>query len=143
MNNLVGNFTGMDGRLNRQAWWIGVVLLVVVAVVLNLVLGAIFGGGMPSLDQMMDPAVMAAFAQKQGWISLIIGLVTLFVGVGLWRGNPTARMIATIVFIANIVLEVLGMFNGESLWSALTGSILSIIGLILLYTGRAREYFGS
>ena len=78
-----------------------------------------------------------------GWISLIIGLVTLFVGVGLWRGNPTARMIATIVFIANIVLEVLGMFNGESLWSALTGSILSIIGLILLYTGRAREYFGS
>ena len=78
-----------------------------------------------------------------GWISLVIGLVTLFVGVGLWRGNPTARTIATIVFIANIVLEVLGMFNGESPWSAVAGSILSIAGLILLYTRRAREYFGS
>ncbi len=22
MNNLVGNFTSMDGRINRQAWWI-------------------------------------------------------------------------------------------------------------------------
>lgn len=78
MNNLVGNFTGMDGRINRQAWWIGVVVLIVVAIVLNFVLGAVLGGGMPSIDQMMDPAVMAAFAQKQGWISLIIGLITAY-----------------------------------------------------------------
>ena len=78
MNNLVANFTGMDGRLNRQAWWIGVVVLIVVAIVLNFILGAIFGGGMPNLDQLMDPAVMAAYAQKQGWISLIIGLITAY-----------------------------------------------------------------
>ena len=78
-----------------------------------------------------------------GWLSLVIGIVTLIVGVGLWRGNPTARTVAAIVFIANIVLEVLGMFSGESLWSAISGSILSIIGLILLYTRSAREYFGS
>ena len=78
-----------------------------------------------------------------GWLSLVIGIVTLLVGVGLWRGNPTARTIATIVFILNIVFEVLGMFSGESLWSAIGGSILSIIGLILLYTRAAREYFGS
>ena len=78
-----------------------------------------------------------------GWISRVIGAVTLAVGVGLWRGNPTARTIATIVFIINIVFEVLGMFNGESLWSAIAGSALSIIGLILLYTRSAREYFGS
>jgi uncharacterized membrane protein len=78
-----------------------------------------------------------------GWISLVIGAVTLAVGVGLWRGNPTARTIATIVFIINIVFEILGMFNGESLWSAIAGSALSIIGLILLYTRSAREYFGS
>jgi uncharacterized membrane protein YhaH (DUF805 family) len=78
MNNLVGNFTGMDGRINRQAWWIGVVVLIVVAIVLNFILGAIMGGGMPSLEQLTDPAVMAAYAQKQGWISLIIGLITAY-----------------------------------------------------------------
>ena len=78
-----------------------------------------------------------------GWISLVIGVITLIVGVGLWRGNPTARTIATIVFVINIVLEVVGMFNGESLWSAITGSALSIICLILLYTRDARQYFGS
>jgi uncharacterized membrane protein YhaH (DUF805 family) len=78
MNNLVGNFTGMDGRINRQAWWIGVVVLIVVAIALNFLLGAILGGGMPSIEQLMDPAVMAAYAQKQGWISLIIGLITAY-----------------------------------------------------------------
>ncbi|MCC2034017.1 hypothetical protein [Microbacterium allomyrinae] len=78
-----------------------------------------------------------------GWISLLIGGVTLAVGVGLWRGNPTARTIATIVFVLNIVLEVLGMFSGESLWSAIAGAGLSIIGLILLYTRSARAYFGA
>ena len=78
MNSLVGNFTGMDGRINRQAWWIGVVVLIVVAIVLNFILGAILGGGMPSIEQLMDPAVMAAYAQKQGWISLIIGLITAY-----------------------------------------------------------------
>lgn len=78
-----------------------------------------------------------------GWISLVIGVVTLVVGVGLWRGSPTARTIATIVFVVNIVLEVLGMFSGEGLWSAIAGSALSIIGLILLYTRAARAYFGS
>lgn len=78
-----------------------------------------------------------------GWISLVIGAVTLAVGIGLWRGNPTARTIATIAFVINIVFEVIGMFTGESLWSAILGSALSIIGLILLYTRHAREYFGS
>lgn len=78
-----------------------------------------------------------------GWISLVIGIITLAVGVGLWQGNPTARTIAAIVFVITIVLEVLGMFSGESLWSAIGGSALSIIGLILLYTPAARRWFGS
>ncbi|MEZ3159200.1 hypothetical protein AB1K54_01495 [Microbacterium sp. BWT-B31] len=78
-----------------------------------------------------------------GWISMAIGLITLFVGVGLWQGNPTARTIAAIVFTITIALEVLGMLWGESLWSALSGSFLSIIGLILLYTRAARAWFGS
>jgi len=77
-----------------------------------------------------------------GWISLIIGAITLGVGVGLWRGNPTARTIALIVFLVTIVLQVLGLFSGASLWSVISGSLLSLIGLILLSTRDARSYFG-
>ncbi len=54
------------------------VVLIIVAIVLNFILGAIMGGGMPSLDQLSDPAAMMAFAQKQGWISLIIELITAY-----------------------------------------------------------------
>lgn len=78
-----------------------------------------------------------------GWISLVIGAITLAVGVGLWRGNQTARMVATFIFGASIALEVLGMLNSESPWSSIPGLALSIIGLFLLYTRSAREYFGS
>ena len=78
-----------------------------------------------------------------GWISLIVGIVTLTVGVGLWRGRPTARTIAAIVFMVTIILEAVGLFSGESFWTVLGGAILPIIGLILLYTRDARAYFGS
>lgn len=77
-----------------------------------------------------------------GWISLIIGAVTLGVGVGLWRGNSTARTIAIVVFVITIVLQAIGLFNGATLWSVIGGSLLSIIGLILLSTRDARAYFG-
>jgi phage-related minor tail protein len=78
-----------------------------------------------------------------GWISLVIGVVTWVVGVGLWRGSPTARTVATIVFVVNIVFEVLGLFSGEGLWSVIAGSLLSVVGLVLLYTRPARTFFGS
>lgn len=78
-----------------------------------------------------------------GWFSLVVGIVTLLVGVGLWRGNPTARTIAAIVFTVTIILEVISIFAGDSVWSAIGGMILPAIGLILLYTRSARAYFGS
>jgi len=98
------------------------------------IIGSIFGiiGGL----FITWPAILA-------WISLLIGIITLVVGVGLWRGNPTARTIAAIVFVVTIVLELLSVFAGESLWSAIWGALLPIIGLILLYTRQARAYFGS
>ena len=77
-----------------------------------------------------------------GWFSLLVGIITLAVGVGLWRGNPTARTIATIVFVINIVVAVLSIFGEGTLWSAFSSAFLSIVGLVLLSTQNARRYFG-
>lgn len=121
MNNLVGNFTGMDGRINRQAWWIGVIVIIVVAVILNFILGAIMGGGMPSLDQLMDPAVMAAYATKQGWISLIIGVITAYPYIALSvkrrhdRNNNGYDAIGLIVFsLLFSLIQALGLVNSSN-----------------------------
>ncbi|WP_243075675.1 hypothetical protein [Microbacterium sp. SS28] len=77
-----------------------------------------------------------------GWIGLVIGIITLAVGVGLWKGNPTARTIAAIVFALTIVIEVISIFGAGTLWGAIGGSILPAIGLGLLYTSSANRYFG-
>jgi uncharacterized membrane protein YhaH (DUF805 family) len=132
MNNLVGNFTSMDGRINRQAWWIGVVVLIIVAIVLNFILGAIMGGGMPSLDQLTDPSAMMAFAQKQGWISLIIGLITAYPYICLSvkrrhdRNNNGYDAIGLIVFsLLWSLVQALGMVNS-------TNPIYMIVSIIFL-----------
>jgi uncharacterized membrane protein YhaH (DUF805 family) len=133
MNNLVGNFTGMDGRIGRQAWWIGVVVLIVVAIVLNFILGAVMGGGMPSLEQMMDPAFMAGYAKKAGWQSLIIGLITAYPYISLSvkrrhdRNNNGYDAMGLIAFsLLWSLLQALGIFmstNG-------IGMVISIVFLI-------------
>lgn len=35
--------TSFDGRINRQPYWIGVVIIIVAAIILGLLIGAIFG----------------------------------------------------------------------------------------------------
>jgi uncharacterized membrane protein YhaH (DUF805 family) len=132
MNNLVGNFTGMDGRINRQAWWIGVVILIIVAIVLNFILGAVMGGGMPSLEQMMDPAFMASYAQKAGWQSLIIGLITAYPYIALSvkrrhdRNNNGYDAIGLIAFsLLWSLIQALGLLNA-------TGGIGMVVSIIFL-----------
>ena len=38
MNNLVSNYMGFEGRLNRQRWWISAIILAVVAIIISLVI---------------------------------------------------------------------------------------------------------
>ena len=79
MNNLVANFTGFDGRLNRQPWWIGVVVLIVVGFILSWILGLIFGTGMmidPTIAT--DPAAVSAYLQKAGWVGVITSVVLAY-----------------------------------------------------------------
>lgn len=84
-------------------------------------------------------------AGTAGWIALALGVVTLAVGIGLLRGSNVARVIATIVFVLNIVNTILvfipGVQPGANIWSALGTGLLSLIGLIMLYTSRANEFF--
>ena len=35
MNNLLQNYMGFDGRLNRQRWWIGGIILAVVQIIVS------------------------------------------------------------------------------------------------------------
>jgi hypothetical protein len=77
-------------------------------------------------------------------ISIVIGIAVIVVSLGLLRGNNTARIITTIVFVLNIVNAVFQMFGGQqSLWTAILSALPSIIGIVLLYTKPAQAFFGT
>jgi uncharacterized membrane protein YhaH (DUF805 family) len=49
-------FTRFDGRIGRQTYWLGIIVILVIAIILYFILSAILGTGMSA---MMDPQKMA------------------------------------------------------------------------------------
>lgn len=91
MNNLVSNFIGFDGRLNRQPFWISAIVLGVVVMIITLVLLPVLGlSVMPNLPPLggdtstADIAAALGAAQSRGaWISIVLFLVFLYPGAAL------------------------------------------------------------
>ena len=75
------------------------------------------------------------------WITLAVGVLTLAVGIGLMNGSPVARVLATIVFVLSVAAGIYSLFAGGTLWSAISTGGLSLLALILLYTGRSNAFF--
>ncbi|MCD2443561.1 hypothetical protein LQ757_14870 [Agromyces sp. SYSU K20354] len=83
-------------------------------------------------------------ATTAAWVAIIIGIITILVSLGLFRGSNTSRVIVTIVFVLNLASAVYVMFAVPAqLWSAVISGAAALIGLILLYTARANEFFRS
>ena len=78
------------------------------------------------------------------WVSIALGIVTILVSVGLFGGNTAARALVTIVFAVNIAAAiVLIVTHQRTLASAIASGVVALIGLLLLYTRRANEFFRS
>jgi hypothetical protein len=77
-----------------------------------------------------------------GAISLVLGIITVAVGAGLWRGSRVARVIATIVFVIDVVDAVWTIVIApSSFWPSLVAGLLAFIGLVFLYTRAANQFF--
>lgn len=115
----------------------GVTLVAIIAWingVLTLITGILLLVGGAAEDS--APVLWAA------WFSIIIGILTIAVGVGLLRGNNTARIVAAVVFALNLISAVITMFAAPGqLWSAIISALLAIVGLVLLFSEKANEFF--
>lgn len=85
MDNIISNFTTTTGRINRQPFWIGVIILIVINIVISLLILPLVGLGMPNMATLAtatDPA--AAMASIEGaikasaWGSLIVFLILAY-----------------------------------------------------------------
>lgn len=83
MNNLVKNYIGFEGRLNRQPFWISGIILAVISVILSFLILPILGlSVMPNISAGTTAADVAAALpdamRRSGWVSLVMFLIFLY-----------------------------------------------------------------
>jgi uncharacterized membrane protein YhaH (DUF805 family) len=89
MDKILANFTSLEGRIGRQAWWIGVVILVVVNLIISFLIMPLVGLNiMPNMAALVadpanaDPQAIAtainATMRTSAWVSLVIFLIFLY-----------------------------------------------------------------
>jgi hypothetical protein len=80
-------------------------------------------------------------AGGRGWIALAIGILTIAVSLGLFRGRNAARVIMAVVFVLNIAVGAWALFVSPYIWIPFITFLLALIGLVLLFTRRANAFF--
>jgi|EndMetStandDraft_7_1072992.scaffolds.fasta_scaffold623662_1 hypothetical protein len=89
-------------------------------------------------------SIMAPDALWYGLIQLVLGIVTIVLSVGLLRGRPNARIVVTVVFVLNLISALFVIFFQQAqVWSGVVSGVAVVIGLVLLWTRRANEFFRS
>jgi glucose dehydrogenase len=84
---------------------------------------------------------LIAGAGFDAWAVLIVGILTIAVSLGLFRGSNAARIIMAVVFVLNLVVAVWAIVVGVDFWDQVVAAILAIIGLVFLFSAKANAYF--
>lgn len=151
MNNLISNYMGFEGRLNRQRWWISSIILAVVVIVISLVILPIIGLGlmpsMPAVDANTTAAdianIVGAARTKSGWVSLVLFIIFLYPSAALAIKRRHDRnnngMDVWVYFGLTIILQLInalgiGMSTMDVAGTSVPvpGPIVSGLGIILL-----------
>ena len=75
------------------------------------------------------------------WIPLAVGILTIAVSLGLFRGTGVARIIMAVVFVLNLAVGVWALFISPFIWIPLFTALTGLVGLLLLFSRRANAFF--
>ena len=118
----------------------GGVTLVAVLVIINGIL-EIIGGvlGLAGLAVVGAGALVAVPV-----VALVLGILTFLVGLSLLRGGQIARGLTTVVLAVDLAFAIFAIFQNagsSTVWSPIVSGVLALIGIVLLWTRRASEFF--
>ena len=136
MNNLISDLTSMNGRINRQRWWIGVIVLIIIGVILAWILNLVLGTGSLQIgaDGTVDPNAVAAMVQKAGWAGLIANIIIAYpyLALNLKRRHDRNNngYDAAALIIVGIIYNLVAAL-GLTLSVGIIGGIIGIIVLVL------------
>ena len=74
-------------------------------------------------------------------VTLVIGLIYLLVGKGIFSGNRGSRFLVGLVTLINLVAGVISALTPGRLVSGLVQILVSVIILGLLYNASAKRFF--
>jgi hypothetical protein len=96
-----------------------------------------------------EPSVQNAWSSQASLITsailtILFGVVVVLIAGGLLRGSGGARLVVTVVQVLSIAADAYTAwaFPGQFAWAAVS-ALVSLIIVILLWTGRASAFFRS
>lgn len=119
--DIMSTFSGFTGRINRAKWWIGTIILIIVAAILYFILAGIFGASPPT-----DPAQIPSFLRMIAIMQLIVLAIIAYPATAMWikRLNDRDRpSYFAYIFWAPTVLSVLGGLLGLTMTTTDMGGV--------------------
>jgi uncharacterized membrane protein YhaH (DUF805 family) len=138
MNNLISDLTSMNGRINRQRWWIGVIVLIVIGIIVAWILGMILGttniGALVNADGTVNQNAVNALTTKAGWQGLITSIIFAYPQLALnlkRRHDRNNNGYDAIALVALSILYQLLAALGITVSLGIVGAIVGIIFVVL------------
>jgi len=151
MGNLVQLLTSMDGRINRQPFWIGVIVLIIATIIVSFILMSIMGVSLLSIAQSgLDAGALMAMTQTAAWANLIVLVIMAYPSAALLikrrhdRGASGIEVWALLGLNAlNVLLQALGIgysvqeiggvtYVAPGLLNTILSIIAGVLGIYLL-----------
>jgi hypothetical protein len=97
--------------------------------------------GILVLTRVLSPEGVGAEA---AWIAIIVGVVSFLVAFFLFSGSNIARILVTISFVLSLLTAIFALISHPANFVApIISALVAVIGIALLYTRRANDYFQS
>lgn len=73
-------FRSFEGRIGRQSWWIGTLIMIAVSIVLYFILGTIMGSGLTSMDpqKVLEPGFLEGYMRNAALVQLIMLVIVAY-----------------------------------------------------------------
>jgi hypothetical protein len=79
---------------------------------------------------------------EAAWIAIIVGVISAVVAFFLFSGSNIARILVTISFVLSLLTAIFAIIaHPTNFVGPVISALVAVIGLALLYTKSANEYF--
>ena len=79
---------------------------------------------------------------EAAWIAIIVGVISFIVAFFLFSGSNLARILVTISFALSLLTAIFAIIaNPANLVAPIISGLVAVVGIVLLYTNRANEFF--